>query len=89
MHRGRERRRLNEDGSLLVGPFKLGGEPWYYNVFIIGPIVVGLVALTGWIVASEVTKRRLRKVLPEAEVKIQLALFKVEHKHTIKVKKND
>lgn len=53
------------------------------------PILVFVLILIAWIIAGELNKRRLLKVLPEAEVKLQLALIKLEYKHTIKVKKNE
>lgn len=40
-------------------------------------------------IAAECTKRRYQRILPEAEVKIQLALFKLEQKHINKLKKNE
>ena len=72
-----------------MGPFKLGGDTWYLNLLIVIPSIIFLTITIFWIVAIEFTKRRLKKILPEAEVKIQLALFKLEQKHTVKVKKNE
>lgn len=53
-----------------VGPFHFGGDTWFLNLFIVIPSIVFLIATLAWIIALECTKRRLRKMLPEAEVKI-------------------
>lgn len=37
------------------------------------------------IIANEVSRKKLRKLLPEAEVKIQLAILKLEQKHSEKI----
>ena len=53
------------------------------------PFLLAITVLIVFSVSVQVNKRRLLEVLPEAEVKLQLALFKLEHRHTIKVRKND
>lgn len=39
--------------------------------------------------SAALMRSRYRAVLPDAEVKIQLALYKLERRHLLKVKKND
>lgn len=51
--------------------------------------MIGLIVLVVLLVSARHTQRRYLSILPEAEVKIQLALYKLEHRHYLKTKKND
>ena len=50
--------------------------------------VLALLVFSCW-ASNEVSKRKLQQVLPEAEVKIQLAILKLEQKQAEKIAKNE
>ena len=57
------------------------GNPWYTNPYLISLCLAFLLISTTTLISSEMTKRRYKKLVLEAEVKLQLALFKLERRH--------
>ena len=73
----------------VIGPFKLGGDVWYLNMYIVCPTILIILLILLMMIGFMKNQSKLMKLLPEAEVKIQLALLKLEQRHAIKVMKND
>ena len=59
-----------QGGQFNLGPFSLGGDIWYLNILIVLPSAALLLVFVFWVIAAECTKRRYRKIVTEAEVKI-------------------